>query len=320
MSITENTFKIKKEKYGIYDSVTLFNSNHGIELQIINGFGAIINRYIVNHSPFSFISGYSSPLELTDQHPFFSRSAKLFPFPNRLANGEYQFDGQHYQLPANFPWSDHAVHGLLYNQPFELINSSADNEHASVTLRYQTEKLHSQFPYAFALDITYHIDRQGLLRCSTVVTNQSAQSFPFGDAWHPYFSLNQPLNACSLTMPTCLEVKHVDDLPSGQKHRFDRFSEAASLEDVSLNHCFEFEQEEPISLLLSSNDQSASLHYQQDVSYPFIQLYTPNNESSIAIEPMTCPANAFNNGMGLLTLALNQRKEFQWQCQAQYQA
>ncbi|WP_295895225.1 aldose 1-epimerase [uncultured Vibrio sp.] len=320
MLTTEKPFEIKKEKFGSYDSVTLLNYNHGIELQVIIGFGAIINRYIVNHSPFSFISGYSSPKELNDQNPFFSRSAKLFPFPNRLANGEYQFDGQHYQLPPNFPWSEHAVHGLLYNQPFELIDSRADSEQASITVRYKTTELHPQFPHAFSLDITYQINRQGQLSCSTSIENNGTHSFPFGDAWHPYFSLNQPLERCLLTMPACLEVEHIDDLPSGHKHAFDRFSQPTSLANVTLNHCFEFQQQAPITLSLSLDDNSASLQYQQDASYPFIQLYTPDSEASIAIEPMTCPANAFNNYIGLLTLEPNQRREFQWQCQAQFTA
>lgn len=111
-------FKIINEKFGNIDSVTLINHQHGIELQIINGFGAVINKYTVNNSPFSFICGYQNYDELINQHPFFSRSAKLFPFPNRLNLGRYSFDNQNHQLPANFPWSDHAVHGLLYNQPF----------------------------------------------------------------------------------------------------------------------------------------------------------------------------------------------------------
>ncbi|MEZ9598574.1 aldose 1-epimerase, partial [Vibrio sp. 10N.286.46.A8] len=39
----------------------------------------------------------------------------------------------------------------------------------------------------------------------------------------------------------------------------------------------------------------------------------------IAIEPMTCPADAFNNQIGLLTLSPNQSQTFTWQCQANYQ-
>ncbi|MFA0567684.1 aldose 1-epimerase [Vibrio gallaecicus] len=311
-------FKIINENFGSLDAVTILNSQHGIELQIINGFGAIINKYIVNNSPFSFICGYENSDELINQNPFYSRSAKLFPFPNRLNNGRYQFNNQTHQLPANFSWSEHAVHGLLYNQAFSVVASSANESEASVTVQYSTQKLHEGFPFAFVLNITFTIDINGLLTCSTSVQNQGNLTFPFGDAWHPYFYLDTQREDCTLTMPTCLELEHVDDLPNGQKHTFNAFSKGMSLADKNLNNCFEFETNTPINLTLARTDAKACLHYQQDSSYPFIQLYTPTTEQSIAIEPMTCPGDAFNNHIGLLTLEPAQTKTFSWQCQAQY--
>ncbi|MFA0232553.1 aldose 1-epimerase [Vibrio sp. 10N.261.45.A7] len=301
------------------DSVTLISHQHGIELQIINGFGAVINKYIVNNSPFSFICGYQNYDELINQHPFFSRSAKLFPFPNRLNLGRYSFDNQNYQLPANFPWSDHAVHGLLYNQPFSITKSVATDESASVTLQYQTPSLHPAFPFSFSLDITFTIDIMGKLTSSTTVSNLGNTAFPFGDAWHPYFSLGAELKQCELAMSPCSEVIHVNDLPNGEKHIFDCLSLGDSLTNQSLNHCFEFDSKTSNQLTFTRSDSSAAIRYQQGASYPFVQLYTPTIEQSIAIEPMTCPADAFNNQIGLLTLNPSQTQTFTWQCQAIYQ-
>ncbi|MFA0157070.1 aldose 1-epimerase [Vibrio sp. 10N.261.46.A3] len=312
-------FKIINEKFGNIDSVTLINHQHGIELQIINGFGAVINKYIVNNSPFSFICGYQNYDELINQHPFFSRSAKLFPFPNRLNLGRYSFDDQNHQLPANFPWSDHAVHGLLYNQPFSITNSVVTEESASVTLQYQTSSLHPAFPFSFSLDVTFAIDVTGKLTSSTIVSNLGDSAFPFGDAWHPYFSLGTELAQCELSMSPCSEVIHVNDLPNGEKRAFDCLSLGGSLTNQSLNHCFEFDPKTTNQLTFTRSDLSAAIHYQQDASYPFVQLYTPTSEQSIAIEPMTCPADAFNNQIGLLTLSPNQSQTFIWQCQASYQ-
>ncbi|MEZ8612641.1 aldose 1-epimerase [Vibrio sp. 10N.222.51.C8] len=312
-------FKIINEKFGNIDSVTLINYQHGIELQIINEFGAIINKYIVNNSPFSFICGYQNYDELINQHPFFSRSAKLFPFPNRLNLGRYSFDNQNHQLPANFPWSDHAVHGLLYNQPFSITNSVANEELASVTMQYQTSSLHPAFPFAFNLEVTFTIDITGKLTSSTTVSNLGDSAFPFGDAWHPYFSLGTELAQCGLAMSPCSEVIHENDLPNGEKHAFDRLSLDDSLTNQSLNHCFEFDSKTTNQLAFTRSDSSAAIRYQQDESYPFVQLYTPTSEQSIAIEPMTCPADAFNNQIGLLTLSPNQSQTFTWQCQATYQ-
>lgn len=316
-------FKIIKNTFGNIDCITLKNIENGIEVQILHGFGAIINKYIVNQSPFSFIAGYHSAEELLSKNPFFSRSAKLFPFPNRLNKGEYGYLGKTYSLPANFTWSEHAVHGLLYNQPFELIAQNADANSASVRLRFDTSTLPDKmlcggFPFSFRLDIEYHVSLDGTLRCKTSVENIGDTSFPFGDAWHPYFSLGASLSDCLLTMPACQQVLHSDDLPNGELAHYDEFVQPVSLHDRTFNDCFVFESIEPTTLSLARSNGSASLHFQQSSAYPFVQLYTPSSESSLAIEPMTCPADAFNNGIGLLELGPKQTLEFEWQCLGRY--
>lgn len=312
-------FKIDKDKFGHLDSISINNHKSGISLQLIPEFGGVINKYKVKHSPFSFIAGYQDADELTNHHPFFSRSAKLFPFPNRLNLGQYSFNGKQFLLPANFPWSDHAVHGLLYNQAFDLMDSHADEVHAKVTLAFETPSLHQGFPFAFRLEVTYTIDNEGLLTCSTQVTNTGDCDFPMGDAWHPYFTLGTTLDTCAITMPSCQEVIHDNDLPTDQLMPFSEFESSASLQGRKLNHCYYFDGEQATGIEFTRQDNLASLSYQQDASYPFVQLYTPDNEASIAIEPMTCPANAFNNQLGLIVLQPNETRRFQWQVLARYQ-
>ncbi|USD43659.1 aldose 1-epimerase [Vibrio sp. SCSIO 43135] len=316
-------FKIKKDNFNNLSAVKILNPNLGIEVQIIEEFGAIVNKYIVNHSPFSFISGYQNCDDLMHQHPFFSRSAKLFPFPNRLNLGHYQYNQQSYQLPANFPWSAHAVHGLVYNQPFKLIDSQASEQHAEITLRFSTQdldqsSLHSGYPFGFQLDIQYRVEASGQLSCSTHITNLGDDTMPMGDAWHPYFTLGCPLDNCTLHMPDCLELEHQHDLPTGQKTAYDAFSPPSSLEGQCFNHCFEFGSNQSVELTLQRQDGLAQLTFQQGSGYRFVQLYTPDSEPSIAIEPMTCPADAFNNRIGLIELLPNQTISLAWQCHARY--
>ncbi|CAE6920435.1 aldose 1-epimerase [Vibrio sp. B1FLJ16] len=311
-------FKLIKSNFGKFKSTTLINPELGIQVDIIQDFGAIINQYRVNHSPFSFITGYKDSEELIQSHPFFSRSAKLFPFPNRLNAGCYSYNQREYKLAANFPWSEHAVHGLLYNQPFELVAHEVNSEYADATFRFETSKLAEGYPFAFCLDIRYRINNQGVLSCHTTITNSGTEHFPFGDAWHPYFSLGCELEQCQLTMSPHAELKHENDLPTGQFVSSNRFSSPTSLNGVNLNHCYQFSDPSEQTLMLVHEDNSASLHFQQREGYSFVQLYTPPSEPSIAIEPMTCPADAFNNHIGLLELAPGESNQFSWQCQAHF--
>ncbi|MGI2821700.1 aldose 1-epimerase, partial [Vibrio fluvialis] len=57
-------FKLIKNNFGEFNSTTILNSELGIQVDIIQDFGAIINQYRVNHSPFSFIVGYQDSHDL----------------------------------------------------------------------------------------------------------------------------------------------------------------------------------------------------------------------------------------------------------------
>lgn len=311
-------FKINKSLFGHLESININNADKGIHLQIINSFGGVINQFQVSNSPFSFIQGYGDCEELITKNQFFSRSAKLFPFPNRLNQGLYHYQDTKYQLPANFKWSEHAVHGLLYNQPFFLVEEIADSDFAAVTIRFETDRLHDGYPFAFTLDITYRVEANGTLEVTTQVKNHSTQPIPIGDAWHPYFNLGTELSCCELTLPPCYVLEQVDDLPTGNKEHCDQFSAPASLQGISLNDCFEFKNHSSNSTMFSRSDSSASIEIELDENYRFLQLYTPASESTLAIEPMTCPADAFNNQIGLIHLEPNQMRSFTWQCRAQY--
>ncbi|MEX3074251.1 aldose 1-epimerase [Vibrio alginolyticus] len=311
-------FKLIKSNFGQFKSTTILNNNLGIQLEIIQDFGAIINKYKVHHSPFSFIKGYQDSDDLIKSHPFFSRSAKLFPFPNRLNSGRYTYKQQTYTLAANFPWSDHAVHGLLYNQPFELITYETTDDHAEAVFRFETTKLDDGFPFAFRVDVCYRIDSHGILSCNTIITNLGTEHFPFGDACHPYFSLGCELEQCQLTMSPHRELQHEHDLPTGVLVKSNAFSAPTSLKGLILNHCYQFSDPSKQTLMLERSDKGAALRFQQNEGYSFVQLYTPQSESSIAIEPMTCPADAFNNQIGLLELAPDESMQFGWQCQAYF--
>jgi aldose 1-epimerase len=56
-------------------------------------------------------------------------------------------------------------------------------------------------------------------------------------------------------------------------------------------------------------DQSVrfeNIEMYMDNSMKYLQIYTPEDRNSIAIEPMTCAPDAFNNGLGLITLSSNE--------------
>ncbi|MGL6269156.1 MAG: hypothetical protein ACRC2O_14590, partial [Chitinophagaceae bacterium] len=53
-----------------------------------------------------------------------------------------------------------------------------------------------------------------------------------------------------------------------------------------------------------------AIEFHPDKSYPYLQLYTPPHRNSIAIENLSAAPDAFNNGMGLVTLEPDHTRTF----------
>jgi aldose 1-epimerase len=61
--------------------------------------------------------------------------------------------------------------------------------------------------------------------------------------------------------------------------------------------------------VLTHADQE--LRYWQEVGesgFPYVQLFTPPHRTCLAIEPMTCNIDAFNNGEGLIRVESGERR------------
>ena len=55
----------------------------------------------------------------------------LFPFPNRIRNGTWQFEGETYQFDKE-PESPTTIHGLLLNLPYQVESHVADENGATL--------------------------------------------------------------------------------------------------------------------------------------------------------------------------------------------
>jgi len=128
------------------------------------------------------------------------------------------------------------------------------------------------------------------------VANQGNLPFPYGMGWHPYFSTEQ-LSTSTLSFPskdfyTCnersLPIKTIaSPLSASFKLKNTKFDDAYSLHKPECR--------------FESNSYTLNFGF----DYPegsYLQIYTPPHGKSIAIEPMTCVANSFNNKIGLKEL------------------
>ncbi len=237
----------------------------------------------------------------------FSHGQVLLPFPNRVEDGLYEFEGKENQLPLTEPGRNNAIHGLT-----RWLNWTALSWTDSQVVLIQ--RLHPQegYPFTLALQIEYTLSDAGLT-VATAATNIGPGPLPFGAGYHPYFIVGTPLiNAATLRLPasTYLETDY-RLIPTGQTSvegtDFD-FREEREIGDVQLDTCFTDvipDSDGYARVALTNPEDGFAITVWMDESHGFIQAFTgdtlpeADQRRAVAIEPMTCAPNAFNTGAGL---------------------
>lgn len=287
-----------------FEIVKLVNGSFSCE--ILANYGAALNAY--RHEKMNFIDGYKHSEEIVNQQ---YKGVLLAPFPNRVAEAKYHFQDQEFSLAINRPKEALALHGLLYNGAFKVLESGAN----TCSLQYSYQGLAQGYPFPFDLFISYQLEGNGILTISTTTKNIGTDTMPFGLGWHPYFSMNQRIDELQLSFPESKQLL-LDDrkIPTGERVTF--LSDTALLDLV--NHDFD-----DCFLMLGKGmnyfeliGKKYSLLVSAAADFPYFQLYTPKDRSSIAIEPMTCAPNAFNNEMGLILIPSGAYHKASFQIQA----
>ncbi len=75
-----------------------------------------------------------------DGRPTRSGIPVLFPYPNRVRDAHFNWDGKSYSLPRNDNIQKHNIHGFAVRNPWRVINQGADLNSAWVTGEFQISK------------------------------------------------------------------------------------------------------------------------------------------------------------------------------------
>jgi aldose 1-epimerase len=229
--------------------------------------------------------------------PRSGRGQVLAPWPNRIPGGEYTFDGETHQLPLTEPSAGNAIHGLVRWSLWTPREHSVDH----VVLEH---RLYPQpgYPFALHLELEYRLDAGGLTVTATAA-NTGDRACPFGLGFHPYVK----------GAPTVDElVLHV---PASSPADFER---PRKIGDTALDTTFTGLERDADRLTRVRVDGTLVWF---DDSFPYVQLFTGDPlpdvaRRSLAVEPMTCPPNAFRTGEGLIRLEPGERFHGRWGIQA----
>lgn len=239
-----------------------------------------------------------------------AHGAILIPWPNRLADGYYRFDGVEHQLALSEPATRTAIHGLLRWRAWQVLER--EPERVAMGIR-----LHPSSGYPFMLDVRaeYTLTGDGLT-VTSAARNVGERACPFGCGQHPYLSPGDgTIDGCELELPAATRVlaDEARGLPSGLASvagspwdfRAARRIGAARL-DTGFTDLARDELGRATTRLTAPDGIISELWVEE--GYPFLQIYSGDGLSperrrrGLAIEPMSCAANAFQSGHGLVRL------------------
>ncbi len=234
------------------------------------------------------------------------RGQLLVPWPNRIRDGRYHFDGEDQQLALTEPARHNASHGLVRWMNW----TAAVHEDDRVVLELV---LHPQpgYPFVLGLSVDYRVGAGGL-SVATTATNLGDRPCPYGAGAHPYLTVGTELvDDAVLEAPGALRLESDDrGIPTGAATvdgtPYD-FRQARPIGDLVLDTAFTDLAGNEVVLADGRGDRRLTLWL--DESYRWLMLFTGDTleparrRRGLAVEPMTCPPNAFATGEGLRVIA-----------------
>ena len=243
------------------------------------------------------------------------RGGVLLPWPNRLRDGRWSWRGSDLQLDVASAASPNAVHGVVSWQPWAVLAQTDD----AVTVG-TTVEARPGYPFRLAAAVDYALTPEALT-VTARVRNEGGEDAPFGLGMHPYLHVGADADGdvgrATLQVPATTSLDVDGGLPTGGRSPFD--GAVGRIGDRALDV--------PVTDLVRDDDGWARLRLAGpagrltlavDGAWPWLQLYSGDTlpegqrRRSLAVEPMTCPANALADGTDLVVLAPAQEWSGTW--------
>lgn len=258
-----------------------------------------------------------------DETPDAYQGAILAPWPNRIADGQYWFGGESHQLDLSEPERLNALHGLVNWAAWDIEQVSAAGASDMSRVRL-THRLWPKpgYPHVLDLVVDYRLTDDGLTLGLTA-TNAGDSPAPYGGSFHPYlvagsgdadsWSVQSPAGSYLTVDPNRLLPRGIAPLAE-----FD-FREPMPLGGLEIDHAFTdiaFD-DAGLAALTLTDDAGQGVRMTWDRRCPWLQLCIPGkrradlHRKALAVEPMTCPPDAFNSEVDLIVLEPGESHSFE---------
>lgn len=276
--------------------------------------GATVNDLELDGRPLLLSSPVDGPMLLF-------RGAVVAPWPNRIGDGRYTWDGEELQTALSEPERGNALHGLLSFQRYQ----SVDVTPGAVTLRAELVPS-TGYPFHLLVEVTHALDAQTGLTTTVRARNAGSRDLPYGVCPHPYLVAgSEPLDMWTLTLAagTYVEVSPDRLLPTGmaaiEPGSLLDFAGGRVIGAAELDHAVtDLERREGLARVTVTAPSGTGVEISFDERCGWLQVHTgdrpepENDRKGLAVEPMTCPPDAFRSGIDVVRLAPGAEHEAAW--------
>ncbi|HYZ55097.1 MAG TPA: aldose 1-epimerase family protein [Streptosporangiaceae bacterium] len=265
------------------------------------------------------ISGYQA-----DELPPAGAGQLLVPWPNRVDHGRYTFGGAEYHLDLSEAARGNAIHGLTRWAAWVAVVHEADR----VLLKHVPHG-YPGYPFGVEIDAEYRLTPTTGLQVTVTAANRGSRPAPYGTGQHPYLTVGAPaVDECELTLPAARWLPTDDrGIPSGPAQDIDGtpydFRRPRVIGDTRLDHALTgLERGADGRAWVHLRSGSGQVALWAGEGYRWLQVFTGDTlgedrrRKALAVEPMTCPPNAFVSGDDLIVLQPGERISHSWGIQA----
>jgi aldose 1-epimerase len=286
---------------------------HGDERAVITEVGATLRTFV--KGGLSVVEGFAG-----EEVPTGARGQVLYPWPNRMADGEWTFSERVARPNIDDMAHATAIHGLVRWRPFTI--DSVNQNRCSLSLL-----LHPSpgYPFLSDVNVTYHLGRLGLT-VTTTVTNRDDVPIPFGVGFHPYLAVTTPtIEGAELEIPANAYVAVNDrQLPTGEilpvaGNSFD-FTTRKSVNGHTLDTTYTelVRDDSGLATVVLADSSGGEIELSVDRNFPYLHVFTGDHlekgrrRTAVAVEPMTCPPDALRSGKDIVVLEPGQHWAGSW--------
>lgn len=245
------------------------------------------------------------------------------PWPNRIAGGEYTAERRQLRVPLNDVANGAALHGLVFDKDWQALEVTE----GSVSMGCEVDTSDA-YPFNLQVEVQYALDEAGF-HGTVRSTNRGRGVAPYGVCPHPYLVAGDaPLDEWSVRIPAAeimllgAERMIPGEVVPVEGNQYD-FRHERELGDIRLDHAYTgiFRDGDHRARVELFDPSGTGVELSWDSHWPWLQVHTADRIGAptrlgLAVEPMSCPPNAFNSGIDLICLAPGESHEASWSISA----